>query len=87
MTQHTDITSEALELDARSSNGIHVRLLWNRADDTLAVAVASDDEAFVLAVRAGDALDAFHHPFAYAAHQGVDFFTGLRTPALVAQEA
>ena len=76
MTQQIDTAAEPLELDARSNNGIHVRLLWNPADDTVSVAVSTDDEAFVLPVQPCDALDAFHHPFAYAAYHGIAFSTG-----------
>ena len=59
----------ARELDARASDGVEVRLLWHSSCDRLAVEVTDSrrDERFLLAVRADDALDAFNHPFAYAA--------------------
>ena len=71
------------ELHSRIADGIHVRLLWCERDDRIAVAVddTKTGEAFAVEVRAGDnALDAFHHPFSYAAWRGVD--TGA--PLLVA---
>jgi hypothetical protein len=58
------------ELDSRVSDGIRVRLLWNPTDGRVSVAVhdSKTDEAFELAVRAGErARDVFHHPYAYAA--------------------
>jgi hypothetical protein len=60
----------ARELDARSSDGIHVRLLWHPEDDQVSVAVndTKTGEAFELPIPDGEpALDAFHHPYAYAA--------------------
>jgi hypothetical protein len=63
------------ELDSRSGDGIHVRLLWNEHDGRLAVAVADEKtgDAFVVDVRDGDrAMDVFHHPHAYAAWRKID---------------
>jgi hypothetical protein len=67
MTATTHTTSR--ELDSRSGDGLDVRLLWNPADGSIVVTVddARTEEAFVIAVAATDALEAFHHPFAYAA--------------------
>jgi hypothetical protein len=67
MTATTYTTSR--ELDSRSGDGLDVRLLWNPADGSIVVTVddARTEEAFVIAVAATDALEAFHHPFAYAA--------------------
>lgn len=62
-------TNQAIrELDRRSSDGIDVRLLWDSAADTVVVAVhdTRTEEAFEFQVAPGDALLAFHHPFAYA---------------------
>ena len=57
------------ELAEREGEGIHVRLLWDPIAD--AVTVAVDDlragDRFRLAVARDRALDAFYHPFAYAA--------------------
>jgi hypothetical protein len=57
------------ELAARESDGIHVLLLWHPADDALTVSVedARVGDRFQLAVAPDHALDAFYHPFAYAA--------------------
>jgi hypothetical protein len=68
MTCDAHITSR--ELDARSGDGLEIRLWWNPADDALTVTVADarTDELFVIPVAAAqDAALAFHHPFAYAA--------------------
>jgi hypothetical protein len=57
------------ELAARDSDGIHVLLLWHPLENGLTVAVedARDGDRFQLAVAPERALDAFYHPFAYAA--------------------
>jgi hypothetical protein len=57
------------ELAARESDGIHVLLLWHPRENEVTVEV--DDvrtgAGFQLAVAPNSALDAFYHPFAYAA--------------------
>lgn len=55
------------ELDHRSSNGIDVFLLWSPRNDDITVFVVdgSAGDSFALRVDPADALDAFHHPFAY----------------------
>ncbi|HEX2346412.1 MAG TPA: hypothetical protein VHI12_07495 [Gaiellaceae bacterium] len=62
-------TSRARELAARESDGIHVLLLWHPEDDGLSVIVEDErvGDRFQLAVAPDRALDAFYHPFAYAA--------------------
>jgi hypothetical protein len=57
------------ELAHRICAGFDVMLLWNPADDSLAVRVVSHDDAetYELAVPRDQALNAFHHPFVYAA--------------------
>ena len=61
--------SPVRELAARESHGIHVLLLWHPDDDALTVSVedARSGNGFQLAVAPDRALDAFYHPFAYAA--------------------
>ena len=62
-------TAPTRELAARESDGIHVSLLWDPGDDALTVSV-EDSRAgarFQLAVAPDRGLDAFYHPFAYAA--------------------
>ena len=57
------------ELAARESDGISVRLLWHPQENAVTVSVedARVGDCFQLAVTPERALDAFHHPFAYAA--------------------
>ena len=57
------------ELDRRQSDGIDVRMLWNQTDDLVVVAVfdAKTGDAFELQAAPHQALDVFHHPYAYAA--------------------
>jgi hypothetical protein len=69
------------ELDSRTSDGIHVRLLWHTNEDRVSVAVedTKTGEAFELPVTDSErALDVFHHPFAYAARS--ELRDGLRQP-------
>ena len=56
------------ELDRRRSDGIDVTLLWNVVTNTVFVSVVDEqhDDGFRFRVRPSDALDAFHHPYAYA---------------------
>jgi hypothetical protein len=55
------------ELDSRWNDGISVVLMWQPPAETLIVAVCDtkSGEAFELEVAPGDALDVFHHPYAY----------------------
>jgi hypothetical protein len=65
MTARTTIR----ELAARESDGVRVVLLWHPREDAVTVSV-EDERAghrFELAVERERALDAFYHPFAYAA--------------------
>lgn len=57
------------ELAARDSDGIHVLLLWHPRENALTVSVedARGGDRFQLAIAPDRALDAFYHPFAYAA--------------------
>jgi hypothetical protein len=57
------------ELAARESDGIRVRLLWHPDDNAVSVSVdgARVGDRLQLAVAPDRALDAFYHPFAYAA--------------------
>jgi hypothetical protein len=57
------------ELAQRSADGVEVTLLWNPVSDTIAVRVVErDTEAcFELPVARDQALNAFNHPYAYAA--------------------
>ena len=55
------------ELDYRESNGISVSLRWNRRSNQLSVVVEDNrcGLAFTLDARPDNALDIFHHPYAY----------------------
>jgi hypothetical protein len=57
------------ELAAREGDGIQVTLLWHPGDNALTVSVADTriGREFQLAVAKDRALDAFYHPYAYAA--------------------
>ena len=57
------------ELAARDSDGIQVLLLWHPDENALTVSVedARVGDRFQLAVAPDRALDAFYHPFGYAA--------------------
>jgi hypothetical protein len=78
------------ELDARTNDGLDIRLLWRPHDDVVLLQV--DDAELhlrlVVPVAPDDAMFAFHHPFAFAetakaAEQGVprrDPLTGARRP-------
>jgi hypothetical protein len=57
------------ELAARDSDGIHVLLLWHSHKNALTVSVedARVGDRFQVEVAPDRALDAFYHPFAYAA--------------------
>ena len=65
LTNHTD----PRELDHRNNDGIDVRLLWHAATNQVSIAVVDErsGESLAFEVAAGEALAAFHHPFAYAA--------------------
>jgi hypothetical protein len=62
-------TPQARELAARESDGVHVVLLWHPRENSLTVSVedARVGDRFRIAVAPDRALDAFYHPFAYAA--------------------
>jgi hypothetical protein len=62
-------TPHTRELAERDSDGIHVLLLWHPRENTLSVSVEDSrvGDQFDIAVAPNRALDAFYHPFAYAA--------------------
>jgi hypothetical protein len=62
-------TSMARELALHESEDVRVVLLLHPCEDALTVSVedARADHRFDLAVERERALEAFHHPFAYAA--------------------
>jgi len=63
----TECTSR--ELASRDSDGVRVLLLWHPRDDAVTISI-EDTRAgqwFEFAVDGDRALNAFYHPFAYAA--------------------
>jgi hypothetical protein len=66
MTQRT--TNGERELAHRAGGGIDVSLYWDERTNRVTVTVhdARTDEGFELEVDGRHALDAYHHPFAYA---------------------
>jgi hypothetical protein len=58
------------ELDHRISDGIDVTLRWDPRTNGVSVVVRDDrlDDSIAFEVDPGDALCAFHHPYAYAAN-------------------
>ena len=63
------------ELAHRSADGIDVRLLWSASSDEVSVEVTDSrlDNVLYLPVARDRAMDAFNHPYAYAAGAGVDY--------------
>jgi hypothetical protein len=60
--------TQTRELAARQSHGVSVVLRWHPREDAVTVAVADErtGDRFEIAVERDHALDAFHHPYAYA---------------------
>ena len=61
--------AEVRELARRSADGIDVALLWDSGANRVFVAVDDEGrgERFRIAIGNRSALEAFHHPYAYAA--------------------
>ena len=59
----------AVEIDFRSNAGIDVALLWHRRTNRLSVSVSDSQtgDRFAFPVPPDEALEAFHHPYAYDA--------------------
>ena len=75
MSSATTLT-DTRELDYRIADGVEVALLWHASRDFLSVVVsdARIGETFELVLdQRDDAMDVFHHPYAYAAHRGLEF--------------
>lgn len=62
-------SSDTRELAVRESDGINVLLLWHPSENALTVSVedARVGDGFQITVKPDRALDAFYHPYAYAA--------------------
>lgn len=61
--------TERRELAHRTSDGIEVTLLWSKATNRVTIAVLDShaEESLEFDVDGSAALDAFTHPYAYAA--------------------
>jgi hypothetical protein len=70
------------ELAHRYSDGVHVTLVWHPSTDRVMIEVFDEGsgETFEFEAPAARALDAFWHPYAYAAFAGIDFPTRSREP-------
>jgi YD repeat-containing protein len=56
------------ELAHRHQDGLQVTLLWDARSNEVSIALLDDrsEAAFAFVVDPASALDAFHHPYAYA---------------------
>jgi hypothetical protein len=65
----------ARELAHRRQDGLEVTLLWNAGSNEVSIELHDDrtESEFAFLVDPACALDAFHHPFAYAAVLGAEF--------------
>ena len=61
--------AERRELAHRTSDGIEVSLFWTKSSDRITIAIIDtrSDESLDFEVDGSLALDAFNHPYAYAA--------------------
>ncbi len=64
---HPLVECGALELDRRGSDGVDIVLAWEPRTNRVAVAVVDErtSDRFLIEVDPANALDAFHHPYAY----------------------
>ena len=78
-----DEISDLQELDAREADGLVVRLLWRPGASDVVVELLDMrmDDRLLLEVPGPRALDAFWHPFAYAALAGLP--STVSTPQLI----
>jgi YD repeat-containing protein len=80
---HIYALTSVRELAHRQADGIDVRLLWNGDSNTLSVVVldSKTHDSFELVLDEHDRpLDVFDHPYAYAAHRGLEFPLPSRQP-------
>ena len=68
----TTALTERRELAHRTSDGVDVTLFWSKASGRVTISVfhARSATALEFEVDGADALDAFNHPYAYAATGG-----------------
>jgi len=69
MSDSTTTVTKRRELAHRASDGVEVTLFWYASDDSLLVTVVDwkTDEVLEIPVRHDQAMNAFHHPYVYAA--------------------
>ena len=79
-------TDDTKELAHRAGDGVEVSLLWSKGRNRLTVEVfdTRTRDAFELEAHPDNALDAFYHPFAYAALRGVNY-TSTAAPSADAE--
>jgi hypothetical protein len=79
MTATSATDSPFRELAHRANDGVEVVLFWHEASSELTVCVsdARSGAYFELAAAPERALDVFHHPYAYAAFEGVPYDDAL----------
>ena len=80
--------TERRELAHRTSDGIEITLLWSKPSNQVTIALLDtrSDEPLEFDVDGTAALDAFTHPYAYAATRGarhIDATRVLTSPARV----
>ena len=63
------------ELALRRQDGLEVTLLWDSGSNEVSIGLVDEgaQSAFAFVVDPSCALDAFYHPFAYAAVLGADY--------------
>jgi hypothetical protein len=67
------------ELAHREHDGLEITLVWNSSSNEVSVEVldAREELSFSLVVPAERALDAFNHPYAYAALERTEDYSVL----------
>ena len=80
----TDNLTSIRELDSRLVDWLHVRLWWDADSGCVWVSVLDkrSGDAFCIEVKDGQqALDVFHHPFAYVRYQHVETIKSIQAAA------
>ena len=75
-TRGLSTTACTRELAKRKTGAVEIALIWHMVTDSLSVSVkdASTGAEFQLVVNAAEAMDVFHHPYAYAASRGAEYW-------------
>jgi hypothetical protein len=72
----TEVTPQTYrELADRTNDGVEVVLFWHQLSNELTVSVSDQRTGahFELEAEPDNALDVFHHPYAYAAFRGLPY--------------